>query len=111
MLDEGTHSEHLVKNLSPVPITHFFTVHTHNKILAVLHVEAASRPPVIAISDLQSGPENENILRQGVIYSRRRGQTSSISGEEFSQIMNARDQQTREEIFSFLARGKQVGFD
>lgn len=110
-LDEGIQSEYLVKNLVPVPVTHFFTARTHNKLIAVLHVEAASRPPVISICDLQSHPENENILRQGVVYTRRRGQTSSISGEEFSQIMNARDQQTREEIFSFLARGKQVGFD
>ena len=111
VLDDGIQSEQLIQSLSPPPVTTFFTVDVHGRTLAVLHVAAADRRPVIAIRDIQGAANEEQVLRQGVVYTRRRGQTSPISGEEFSQILIARDQKIREEIFSFLSRGKQTGFE
>ncbi|MFA9230928.1 MAG: ATP-binding protein [Microgenomates group bacterium] len=110
-LDEAVQSEHLNQCLSPVPDIKFQRSEVHGLMVGVLTVAAAKRGPIIAIKDLQGAAGQDTILRQGLIYTRRRGQTAAISGEEFSQLMIARDETTRNEIFSLLNRGKSIGFD
>ncbi|WP_170756420.1 hypothetical protein [Ruegeria lacuscaerulensis] len=52
-----------------------------------------------------------NLSERLAVYTRRRGQTAPITGEEFSQLLNSRDDKTRSEIFSYLSRGRDIGFD
>ena len=110
-IDEAAQSDQFSQCLSPIPDVKFLRQRVHGKTVGVLIVAAQERGPIIAIKDLQGAAGEDVILRQGLIYTRRRGQTSAISGEEFSQILNARDSLTRQEIFRFLDRGKNIGFD
>ena len=111
ILDEGHQSEQLVSNIVPCPQTDYFTFELHGMNFAALHVYPLAKPPAIAIRDLVGEGGTGQILKQGMIYHRRRGQTSAISGEEFSQLLAGRDEQIRQEIFGFLARGRDIGFD
>ncbi|WP_299769345.1 ATP-binding protein [uncultured Tateyamaria sp.] len=110
-LDEGLQSEQLLRSISPCPETEFFEFECFGFELAALYVHPVPKPPSIAIRDLVGDGGQERILQQGMIYKRRRGQTAAISGEEFAQILAARDESTRQEIFNFLKRGQSVGFD
>ena len=111
LLDEGEQSEQIAQAISPMPTTHFSTVEIHNRVLGVLTVDRLPKPPSIALRDV-SGPQgDEPFLRKGTVYTRRRGQTAPITGEEFSQLLISRDEKTRSEIFSFLGRGREIGFD
>lgn len=110
-LDEGLQSEQLVRNIVPCPQTHYFTFEMHGMNFAAIHVFPVSKPPAIAIRDLSGEGGVGQILTQGMIYRQRRGQTSAISGEEFSQLLAHRDSLIRAEIFGFLARGRDIGFD
>lgn len=110
-LDEGLQSEHLVRNIVPCPQTLYFTFELHGMNFAAVHVYPLSKPPAIAIRDLPDDGGAGHILTQGMIYHRRRGQTSAISGEEFSQLLAHRDELIRAEIFGFLSRGRDIGFD
>ncbi|OIQ42808.1 MAG: hypothetical protein BM560_01095 [Roseobacter sp. MedPE-SWde] len=110
-LDEGVQSEQVSQAISPMPITHFFTIQLHGRILGVLMVEPLPKPPSIAIRDIPGGQGEDPVLRKGTVYTRRRGQTAPITGEEFSQLLISRDERTRNEIFSYLSRGRDIGFD
>jgi hypothetical protein len=71
-----------------------------------------SKKPVIAIKDKQTFDQrNSTVLRAGTVYFRRAGQTKPISDEEFSAILEKRDEIKRTEILNFLSRGREVGFD
>lgn len=111
VLDEGQQSEQIVAAISPIPTTHFYTVELHGRDIGVLLVEPLSKPPAIAIKDLSGAQGNDNILRKGTVYTRRRGQTAPIAGEEFSQLLLSRDERIRSEIFTYLGRGREIGFD
>jgi hypothetical protein len=110
-IDEAVQSDQFSQCLSPIPDVKFLRAIVHGKTVGILIVAAQERGPIIAIKDLQGATGEDVILRQGLIYTRRRGQTSAISGEEFSQMLSARDNFTRQEIFRFLDRGKNIGFD
>lgn len=110
-LDEGVQSEQIAQAISPFPTTHFSTVEIHGRIIGLLTVEPLMKPPSIAIRDIPGGQGDDPVLRKGTVYTRRRGQTAPITGEEFSQLLNSRDERTRNEIFSYLGRGRDIGFD
>lgn len=111
VLDEGQQSEQIAAAISPIPTTHFYTCELHGRAVGVLLVEPLSKPPAIAIKDLSGAQGSDNILRKGIVYTRRRGQTAPIAGEEFSQLLLSRDERIRSEIFSYLGRGREIGFD
>lgn len=110
-IDEGMQSEQIAQALCPIPSTHFYEFDVHGMTLAVLDVEPLAKPPSIAIRDISGPAGGKQILGKGVIYTRRGGQTAPISGEEFSQVLNSRDERTRQEIFSYLSRGRDIAFD
>lgn len=110
-IDEGVQSEQMSQALCPIPTTHFFEFEVHGMHVGVLLVEPLGKPPSVAIRDI-AGPEGGGqILSKGMIYTRRRGQTTPITGEEFSQLLSSRDERTRQEIFSYLNRGRDIGFE
>ena len=111
ILDEGQQSEQIASVISPIPTTHFVTLDIHGRAIGVLLVEPLSKPPAIAIKDLSGAQGTDNILRKGTVYTRRRGQTAPITGEEYSQLLLSRDERTRGEIFAYLGRGREIGFD
>ena len=111
VLDEGEQSEQISQAISPMPITHFTSVELHGRVLGVLTVDPLPKPPSIAIRDIAGAQGKDPVLRKGTVYTRRRGQTAPITGEEFSQLMISRDDNTRSEIFAFLSRGRDIGFD
>lgn len=111
LLDEGQQSEQIAQAISPMPTTHFSTVEIHGRVLGVLTVISLPKAPSIAIRDVSGAQGEEPFLRKGTVYTRRRGQTAPITGEEFSQLLNSRDEKTRREIFSYLGRGREIGFD
>ncbi|SLN49228.1 Divergent AAA domain protein [Roseivivax jejudonensis] len=111
LLDEGIQSDLLKTSLVPHPITEFREASVHGIRVAVLQVSPLSNKPCIAAKDLTAGAGQPHMLRQGVIYARRRGQTAAISGSEFVQILQERDESIRHQIFGFLSRGRKVGFD
>ena len=111
VLDEGQQSEQIAAAISPIPTTHFHTLEIHGRALGVLLVEPLLKPPSIAIRDLSGAQGTDNILRKGTVYTRRRGQTAPITGEEFSQLLLSRDERIRSEIFAYLGRGREIGFD
>lgn len=111
VLDEGQQSEQIAAAISPIPTTHFYTFEMHGRVLGVLHVEPLPKPPSIAIRDLSGAEGADNILRKGTVYTRRRGQTAPITGEEFSQLLLSRDEMIRAEIFAYMGRGREIGFD
>lgn len=110
-LDEGVQSEQMSQAISPMPITRFVTIDLHGRNLGVLMVEPLPKPPSIAIRDITGGHGEDPVLRKGTVYTRRRGQTAPITGEEFSQLLISRDERTRNEIFAYLSRGRDIGFD
>ncbi|WP_416235281.1 ATP-binding protein [Paracoccus sp. (in: a-proteobacteria)] len=63
-LDEGVQSEQVSQAISPMPITHFFTIQLHGRILGVLMVEPLPKPPSIAIRDIQGGQGEDPVLRK-----------------------------------------------
>lgn len=109
-LDDGVQSEQISQYLSPQPTTKFFELPIGDQIVGVLCVEALIKQPCIAVKDL-AGAEGKHLLNQGQIYVRRRGQTAPITGVEFNQIMNLRDESIRKEIFNFLSLGRSIGFE
>ena len=111
VLDEGQQSEQISQAISPMPTTHFVTLEIHGRILGVLVVDPLPKPPSIAIRDIPGAQGADPVLRKGTVYTRRRGQTAPITGEEFSQLLIARDEKIRGEVFSFLGRGRDIGFD
>jgi len=100
-----------MRSISPCPETTFYQFQINGMNFAALYVSPLRKPPSIAIRDLSGDGGVGHILQQGMVYRRRRGQTSAISGEEFSQLLSLRDERIREEIFGFLALGRDVGFD
>jgi hypothetical protein len=111
VLDEGQQSEQISQAISPLPTTHFVTLDIHGLVLGVLTVDPLPKPPSIAIRDIAGGQGRDPVLRKGTVYTRRRGQTAPITGEEFSQLLLSRDEKTRSEIFTYLSRGRDIGFD
>lgn len=111
VMDEGQQSEQIAAAISPIPTTHFHTLEIHGRALGVLLVEPLPKPPSIAIRDLSGAQGTDTILRKGTVYTRRRGQTAPITGEEFSQLLQSRDERIRSEIFAYLGRGREIGFD
>jgi len=111
VLDEGRQSEQISQAISPMPTTHFVTVDIHGRVLGVLIVDPLPKPPSIAIRDIAGAQGTDPVLRKGTVYTRRRGQTAPITGEEFSQLLLSRDEKTRSEIFTYLSRGRDIGFD
>jgi len=111
VLDEGRQSEQIAQAISPIPTTRFHIVEIHEYILGVLTVSPLPKPPSIAICDIAGGQGGGQVLRKGTVYTRRSGQTAPITGEEFSQLLNSRDERIRNEIFSYLERGRDIGFD
>ncbi|MBD0865018.1 MAG: ATP-binding protein [Rhodobacteraceae bacterium] len=110
VLDEGQQSEEIKQAIAPMPTTHFATVTIHYRTLGILRVEALPKPPALAIRDIPSD-QGKHVLRAGTVYVRRRGQTAPITGVEFSQLLNSRDEQIRRAIFTYLGRGRDIGFD
>lgn len=110
-LDEGVQSEQISQAISPMPETRFENIEIHGCALGVLTVLPLRKPPSIAIRDISGGQGEDPVLRKGTVYTRRRGQTAPITGEEFTQLLNSRDEMTRNEIFSYLGRGRDIGFD
>lgn len=110
-LDEGVQSEQISQSISPIPTTHFEVFMIHGRRIGVLCVLPLNKPPSIAIRDISGAQGEELILRKGTVYIRRRGQTAPITGEEFSQLLIARDEKTRNEIFSYISRGREIGFE
>ncbi len=111
VMDEGQQSEQITSVISPLPTTHFVMLDIHGRAIGVLLVEPLSKPPAIAIKDLSGAHGTDNIIRKGTVYTRRRGQTAPITGEEFSQLLLSRDERIRNEIFAYLGRGREIGFD
>lgn len=111
IMDEGLQSEQISQAISPIPTTHFHTVDVHGRTLGVLSVDPLPKQPCIAIRDIAGGQGKDPVLRKGTIYTRRRGQTAPITGEEFSQLLLSRDEGIRSEIFTYLNRGRDIGFD
>lgn len=111
VLDEGVQSEQIAQAISPMPQTNFETFAIHGCEIGVLTVYPLPKPPSIAIRDIAAAQGADPVLRKGTVYIRRRGQTAPITGEEFSQLLNSRDERTRNEIFSYLGRGRDIGFD
>ena len=111
VLDEGQQSEQISQAISPMPTTHFVTVDLHERIIGVLIVDPLPKPPSIAIRDIAGAQGTDPVLRKGTVYTRRRGQTAPITGEEFSQLLLSRDEKTRSEVFTYLSRGRDIGFD
>lgn len=111
LMDEGQQSEQIASVISPIPTTAFATLHIRGREVGVLIVEPLFKPPAIAIKDISGAQGADNILRKGTVYTRRRGQTVPITGEEFSQLLLTRDDRIRNEIFSYLGRGREIGFD
>lgn len=111
VLDEGQQSEQIAQAISPIPTTHFSTLVIHGRVIGVLKVDPLSKPPSIAIRDIAGAQGDDPVLRKGTVYTRRRGQTAPITGEEFSQLLISRDERTRSEIFAYLSRGRDIGFD
>jgi len=110
-LDEGIQSEHLRSCISPCPETDFIDIEFEGLRMAALIVHPLSRAPAIAIKDVLGAGGNDHVLKQGMVNVRRRGQTAAITGEEFSQILIARDKKIREEIYGYFSRGRSIGFD
>lgn len=108
-IDEGHVSELLTQALLPIPEWDLCEFELKAKKLCVLSVSPAIKPPIIAIKDFSIG--DKPALQQGVIYTRRRGQTSPITGAEFNQLMNQRDEALERRIFQFLSKGRDIGFD
>lgn len=111
VLDEGQQSEQIAQAISPMPNTVFSTFDIHGRVIGLLTVDPLSKPPSIAIRDISGAQGEEVVLRKGTVYTRRRGQTAPITGEEFSQLLISRDEKTRSEIFTYLNRGRDIGFD
>jgi hypothetical protein len=111
VLDEGQQSEQISQAISPMPATHFSTFNIHGRVIGVLTVDPLPKPPSIAIRDIAGAQGDDPVLRKGTVYTRRRGQTAPITGEEFSQLLISRDERTRSEIFAYLSRGRDIGFD
>lgn len=110
-IDEGVQSEQISQAISPMPTTHFIIIDILSRKLGVLTVAPLPKPPSIAIRDISGANGAEPVLRKGTVYTRRRGQTAPITGEEFSQLLLSRDEKTRSEIFTYLTRGRDIGFD
>jgi hypothetical protein len=111
VLDEGQQSEQIAQAISPMPATYFTTLEIHGRVVGVLTVDSLPKPPSIAIRDIAGAQGDDPVLRKGTVYTRRRGQTAPITGEEFSQLLIARDERIRSEIFAYLSRGRDIGFD
>ena len=111
MLDEGVQSEQIAQAISPIPTTNFAAVEIHGRKIGTLAVKRLPKPPTIAIRDIAGRQGGNPVLRKGTVYTRRSGQTAPITGEEFSQLLNSRDERTRNEIFSYLVRGQEIGFE
>lgn len=110
-IDDGQQSELIAQALSPSPSTYFQSYELYGKLIGALTVMPLGKPPTIAYKDLAAANGGEPLIRKGMVYVRRRGQTSPISGEEFSQLMQSRDDVTRSEIFKYLRQGMDIGFD
>ena len=110
-MDEGQQSEQISQAISPVPVTRFYTTEIHGRLVGVLVVDPLVKPPSIAIRDISGAQGQKPVLRKGTVYTRRRGQTAPITGEEFSQLLLSRDEKIRGEIFSYISRGRDIGFD
>lgn len=110
--DEATIQNLLRNHLYPIPEIFISEEEIHSLRLISVNVKAASKPPVIAIKDLQTSERrNTTVLSQGVIYFRRSGQSRPATGEEFSSLLERRDERTRQSILSLLARGNEIGFE
>lgn len=110
-LDEGVQSEHLKACISPCPDTNFLEFDYEGIRLAALLVSSLAKAPAIAIKDVLDAGGQSHVLKQGMVYARRRGQTAAITGQEFSQILISRDERIRAEIFGYFSRGRSIGFD
>lgn len=110
-IDDGEISEQIVQAISPVPDWSICRFEIMGRKVVALEVQPLERPPVVALRDLSSRDGGEPLLRQGVIYTRRRGQTSPITGAEFTHLLRSRDEQIQSQIFQFLSRGRSIGFD
>jgi hypothetical protein len=110
-LDEGVQSSLIAAHLAPIPQTYFQVEEIAGKEIGILTVYPLAKKPCIACKDLSGGQGEKQILKQGVIYARRRGQTDPISSNEFVQLLSERDDSIRSEIFDFLKRGRSVGFE
>lgn len=110
--DEARIQDLLRNHLYPTPDVEVVEESIAGFSLFVLIVRPLSKPPVIAIKDLQTSEgRNRTVLSQGVVYYRRSGQSRPATGEEFAALVDKRDQTVRESILSFLAKGKEVGFE
>jgi hypothetical protein len=110
--DEADIQNLLRNHLFPTPDIEVTEIHVEGYDLFVLSVKPLAKPPTIAIKDLQTNEgKNKTVLSQGVIYYRRSGQSSPATGEEFSALLDKRDEIVRNSILSFLARGREVGFE
>ncbi|MBJ3762735.1 ATP-binding protein [Maribius pontilimi] len=110
-LDDGQLSEQVIQSISPAPDWSMTYLDIFGLRVAIFEVFQNPRLPTIAIRDLSGGQGEDPLLRQGTVYTRRRGQTSPITGAEFTQMMRMRDDLTEARIFQFLGRGRDIGFD
>ena len=110
-IDDGQLSEQLIQSICPVPAWEMQYFEAHGRRFAVFEVHASERPPAVAIRDVSAVQGEDPSLRQGVIYTRRRGQTSPITGAEFTQILRIRDDVIEKRVFQFLSKGREIGFE
>jgi len=110
--DESHIQNILIKYLSPVPEIIVSEHLQFGRTLFCITIFSHPKPPVIAIRDLQtSEAKNKTVLNQGIVYFRRAGQTGPITGEEFSALLEKRDQATRNTILDYISKGREVGFE
>lgn len=110
--DEATLQDIFHNHLVPCPNFNVFEHQLDENHLIELRVDKADKQPVIATKELQTAEaKNKTVLRRGVVYYRRAGQSREITGEEFTAILHRRDEQIHNTILSFIMRGNSIGFE
>lgn len=111
-MDEAAIQDQLFRHLYPVPEVVVYEHVLSGCRLVCLVVSPVSKKPVVAIKDKQTSErQNKTVLNAGTVYFRRAGQTKPITGEEFSSVLDRRDERVRSEIMNYISRGRNVGFD
>ncbi|MEL7404986.1 MAG: ATP-binding protein [Pseudomonadota bacterium] len=111
-LDEAEIQDLVLSSLYPVPEIEISDHPLDDFLIVQIEVAAHPKRPVIAIKDVQTKQQNNStVLSQGVVYARRSGKTKPISGEEFGSILESRDNEIRNSIFSFLSRANEIGYE